>query len=323
MTPVLKGAPIARASVVAVVALAIGAAALSISASSPASPSGHPQLAASVRQPPAPRGWKVVSYDGVHVDVPSQWPVVDGMHTGFCGGPFSDTPTAFVGPDLNGAPGCAPTLRPTPARYGVWLFPSTSPGTGPTVVISGERVVEEDPNGSGESYLGDYWLHDVYIEVGIGPDPQLVQEIVHSIGFTRGLPNTAAAGTCAMSKDPDAMPTPERLSKPLVLDRGSEELKPPSPVQHAVMTASSAWTQSEPKQPYEHYRLILARFFAQYPAQMGPGGSSTPLNDGQLDWVVYSSPISASIQGCGSWGLDVFDATTGQGVESDGWSPGP
>jgi hypothetical protein len=43
---------------------------------------------------------------------------------------------------------------------------------------------------------------------------------------------------------------------------------------------------------------------------------------GTRDWLIYSAPISASISGCGGWGLDVIDATTGR-VESEGWSPGP
>jgi hypothetical protein len=305
-TPVRKGGTTtAWASLATVVALAVGAAVLSLSSS--------PSTAG------APRGWKVVSYDDVYVDVPSEWPVVDGMHTGFCDGPFPDTPTAFVGPNLNGAPSCAATLRPTPALYGVWLYPSASPYEGmPTTLSSGQRVVEDDSSDWAASHLEGLWIHGVYVEIGIGPDAQLVKEIVHSIGFKKGIPNTRASGVCEMSNDPNAMPTPERLSKRLVLDHGSEVLEPPFPTQHAVMSASSAWVQADPKEPYEHYRLILARFFAQYPA-----AGSTPMNDGQLDWLIYASPISSSIQGCGGWGLDVFDATTGQGVESDGWSPGP
>src|SRR5262245_55356240 len=34
-------------------------------------------------------GHQIVSYQGVHVEVPASWPVVDGMHTQFCGGPFT------------------------------------------------------------------------------------------------------------------------------------------------------------------------------------------------------------------------------------------
>ncbi len=80
---------------------------------------------------------------------------------------------------------------------------------------------------------------------------------------------------------------------------------------------------SGPKQSYERYRLILARYSATLPARKNANGSLTPLNHDELFWVVYLSPYSATIAGCGGWGAVVFDAHSGQELTSSGWSPGP
>jgi hypothetical protein len=71
--------------------------------------------------------------------------------------------------------------------------------------------------------------------------------------------------------------------------------------------------------------MILTRYSAKFPARQNPDGSVTPLNQNELSWVIYSVPYSPTITGCGSWGLTVFDATTGEGGEliSSGYSPGP
>jgi hypothetical protein len=47
-----------------------------------------------------------------------------------------------------------------------------------------------------------------------------------------------------------------------------------------------------------------------------------PLDRNVLTWVTYSLPRTA-IPGCGLWGLDSFNALTGQGISSDAWAPGP
>jgi hypothetical protein len=313
---VLKGAATAWTLVVAVALLAVGAAALSISTASTSSQRDLVQLASSVRPPPAPRGWKIVSYDGVYVDVPSEWPVVDGMHTGFCGGPFPDTPTAFVGPNLNSPPACPATLGPTPALYGVWLYPNRG-GPGMGIVTPDQRLVEVEPSYWSESHIEDLWYRGVEIEVGIGPDPQLVQEIVHSIGFKKGVANTRAAGACGMQSDPGAMPTPERLSQPLVLDDGDEVLDPAPASQQPTVSAQRVWEEDPAKWPYERYSLIFALFSAKYPAASSPRGWVPSFHD-DLAWVIYSVPITPT-QGCGASGLDVYSATSGQDLESVGW----
>ena len=269
------------------------------------------------------RGSRVVSYHGVRVDVPTGWPVVDGMHTLFCGGPFPATPTAFVGPQENGPPGCpAQPDDSTTARNDVWLQAGgPPPDARPVDSPSGQIVLEEDPGWNAP--LKAFWYHQVFVEIGIGPDPNVAKAIFNSIGFTSHAPDSRAAGVCARSADPETMPTPERLANPLVLNQGGVTLDPPLPSDQPTMSAAQAWSESGPKQSFERYRLILARYSAKLPAKQNPDGSLTPLNQNELAWVIYTAPYGAPIAGCGGWGVDVFDALSGQEVILHGWSPGP
>ena len=271
-------------------------------------------------------GLKMVSFDGVHVEVPARWSVVDGMHTLLCGGPFPVTPTAFVGPNDNGVPSCAaPGPLLPPPRDGVWLQPGSRPSTAPPsgaayiTTPNGQELLEDLSQALSETTL--YWLHGVSVEIGIGRDPDVANRIFDSIGYTPTRPDTMAQGACARSRDPDAMPTPERLAKALMLERGDITLDPPTPSDHASMAPNNAWTESEPKQSFEHYRLILARYSARFPAEVGPHGL-TPTNQNVLAWVVYSAP-NTPISGCGGYGVQSFDAVTGASIGIMGYAPGP
>jgi hypothetical protein len=278
--------------------------------------------AAKASSPQVPNGWRVVSYHGVHVEVPAGWPVVDGMHTLFCGGPFPTTPTAFVGPQENGAPSCPASLLPTP-RDGVWLQLGSRPSDArPRTLVSGQTILEEDLGTSGSVEI--IYYHGVLVEIGIGADPHVATAILNSIGFTSGAPDSPAAGICARSANPETMPTPERAAAPLVLERGNITIDPPLPSDHPTTSAEQAWkADTGPKQSFERYRLLLARYSASFPARQNPDGSLTPQNQNELAWVIYSSPYSAAIAGCGMWGVSVADAHSGQEVISAGWAPGP
>jgi hypothetical protein len=266
---------------------------------------------------------KLVSYHGVHVDVPSSWPVLTGMQTGFCGGPFPASPTAFVGPQLNGAPSC-PALLPAdqPRHDGVWLVPEKQRPRGTSKKTSkGKVVLDEGQTWNGS--VNSYWYHGVSMEIGIGPDPKVATAILDSIGFTPHAVDTRAEDQCVFSAHPNAMPTPERLTKPLILDRGQVTLDPAPPSAYPIVSASTVWQQGLSKEPFERPRLIFALYSAKLPAKLNANGSLTPLDQYVLAWVVYSVPRSPKIPGCGGWGDTVFDATTGQQVISSGWSPGP
>jgi len=189
---------------------------------------------------------------------------------------------------------------------------------------SGQTVLVGTAAESGNRYRL-LWYHQVFVEIGIGPDPSTAQAIFDSIGFTPGAADTQAAGICGRSGNPDAIPTPERLAEPLLLDDGNVTLDPPASSDRAVMSAVLAWNKSGPKEAFERYRLILTRYSAKLPARQNPDGSVTPLSQNELSWVIYSVPYSPTIAGCGGWGLTVFNATTGQGqaLISSGYTPGP
>jgi hypothetical protein len=283
-----------------------------------ATPSSAPPSTA-----PARPGFRVVSFHGVHVEVPASWPVVDGMHTGFCAGPFPDTPTAFVGPQENGGPSCpyVPGLQEK-KRDGVWLYAGNPPESArPLTTPSGEVVLEDGADR--RANMRYVWFRQVELTVGIGTDPRVARAIVDSIGFTPGAPDSPAAGVCARIAAPTAMPTPERLATRLVLEHGRATLDPPRPTDHATMTPEQAWTDSGTKPDFEHFRIVLARYSAPLPATQHPDGTLTPEHQNQLMWIVLSAPNSPEIQGCGMWGYDLFDARTGQSLESTGYSPGP
>jgi hypothetical protein len=165
------------------------------------------------------------------------------------------------------------------------------------------------------------WLHGVDIRIGVGPDTQVLHGILDSIGYSPGMPDTPASGTCAQMTDPTAMPTPERLATTLVLEQGDITLAPPLPSDDPTMSPQEAWKESGPDQWFEHYRLILSRFTSKFPATTGPDGL-TPLEQNVLTWVIYAAPNTPT-SGCGGCGVVAYDAHTGKNIDSEGYGPGP
>lgn len=274
------------------------------------------RMAANRSSPGAASTWQVVSYHGVHVRVPARWPVVDGMHTGFCGGPFPARATAFTGPNLNGPPSC-PIISPGPPRDGVWLQPgSPPPGARPVTIRPG--VVVREQRHSIRDDIRYLWYHGVQADIGIGPDPAVAAAIARSVGYTPGQPDTHAAGTCARSRGVPAMPRPRRLARRLVLENGDVTLSPPRPGDRAAMSAARAWREANPHSPFTRYRLLLARYSAKLPARPGANGTLVPEDRHILAWVIYGQPRTP-IRGCGGWSLDAYDARTGQGIALAGW----
>ncbi|MDQ1466620.1 MAG: hypothetical protein QOH10_1035, partial [Actinomycetota bacterium] len=266
-------------------------------------------------------GFRLVSYRGVHVEVPIRWPVVDGMHTLLCGGTFPETPTAFIGPQENFPPNC-PYMTAKPLN-GVWLQPGVRPSDArPVTTPSGQTVLEENPGRGNPVRL--LWYHEVLIEIGLGREKSMAKAIFDSIGFTPDSPDTPAAGVCARIDHPDAMPTPERLTAQLVLEAGNVTLDPPAPTDQPNISAAEAWKASGPRMvSFERYRLILARYSAKFPANLNKDGSLTPADQKELAWIVYSTPTSPTIPGCGAWGVNASNALTGRGIGSSSYGPGP
>ena len=260
--------------------------------------------------------WQVVSYRGVHVRVPASWPVVDGMHTAFCGSSFPAAATAFAGPNLNGAPSC-PMWRPGPPRDGVWLQPGSPPPGARPVTISAGIVVREQRH-STRDHIRYLWYHRVQVEIGIGPDRGTAAAILRSLGYAPGEPDSRAAGTCARSRHALWMPRPRRLARRLVLDHGDVILAPPRPRDRAAMSAAQAWHDARPGSPFTRYRLLLARYSARLPARPGAGGTLVPQDRHILAWVIYGQPRTP-IPGCGGWSLDAYNARTSRGIVVSGW----
>jgi hypothetical protein len=303
-------------AIAAVVVLLAGAAAIAANRNGSTEVAIQPSTTSTPAKPAptASAGHQIVSYHGVHVEVPASWPVVDGMHTIQCGGPFPPkTPTAFVGPQDKGPPGCFPRQENRPGPDGVWLFPSPRP-TDATSVTSTSGQVLLQVSLQSRALVEWFWYHGIGIQVGIGADARIEKHIVDSIGFTDGTPDTVAAGVCARQPNPEVMPTPERLAKPFSLKYGDVTLKPPAPSDHAVISADKAWSEAGTKRNFERYRVILARLSQDIPARQNPDGSFTPLTQDVLAWVVYASPISVSVPGCGGWSIAGVNAITGQSV---------
>jgi len=266
-------------------------------------------------------GHKVVSYRGVHVEVPASWPVVDGMHTQFCGGPFTDAPTAYLGPNDNGPPGCSPS-RHLPRRDGVWLFRSTTPyrSAHTKTTASGEQVLAAPRHP--RDVVRSVWFHDVQIVIGVGDDPTVGRQILDSLGYTEGASDTPRSGICARSSVPDAMPAPERLVSRLVLENGNVTLDPPAPSDHATVGAADVWRSPNPRADFEQYRVILARYTSKFPAEPNGNGEYVPVNRDILAWIIYATPIT-HIVGCGGYSIDAFDAATGTELGTISYGPGP
>ncbi|HZU80434.1 MAG TPA: hypothetical protein VE991_11010, partial [Acidimicrobiales bacterium] len=135
--------------------------------------------------------------------------------------------------------------------------------------------------------------------------------------------DTRAADVCAVSRHPNTVPSPERLAGAMVLNNGAITLDPPRASAQAVVSAASIRKKDLDRAAFERLRLILALYSAKLPARQEPDGSLVPLYQDVLSWVVYSVPRSPNISGCGGWGVQVFDATSGEPIIASGWAPGP
>lgn len=269
--------------------------------------------------------WKVVSYHGVHVRVPTSWPVIDAMHAPWCGGPFTATPTVYIGSHGDLAPSCPAVLPRGPGDDGAWLQAGSPPPDAHRVVLAGGTVVAEE-RGQAGAWAGrivQLWYHRVSVEIGIGRHRNVANEILRSLGYTRGKPESKVADVCPRRKGPARMPAPRRLARRLVVELGNITMTPPLRSDQPVMRAAQAWRESGTKSVFERYRLLLVRYSSKYPAAPNAQGLLVPENHDVLAWVVYAFPFSTAVAGCGGWSVYGFNALTGTAMADDGWSPGP
>ena len=217
------------------------------------------------------------------------------------------TPTVYIGGHGNMARYC-PALQPRgPGDDGVWLQAGNPPPDARPVTVAGGTIVAEErgqPAARGERVVR-LWYHRVLVEIGIGRHPKVARQILRSLGYMRGRPDSKVADVCPRSKRPVRMPAPQRLGRRVVVDFGNIAMTPPLHPDRPIMRAAQAWSESGPKSVFERYRLLLVRYH------------------GLLAWVIYSSPFSTAVAGCGGWGLSGFNATTGAAMPEYGWSRWP
>ena len=91
----------------------------------------------------------------------------------FCGGPFPEVPTAFVGPQENGPPSCPSIPHSSKvALGGLWMQPGEPPDDAVAVTTAaGETVLEE--RAAPDRGLRQIWYHHVFVEIGIGPESSI------------------------------------------------------------------------------------------------------------------------------------------------------
>jgi hypothetical protein len=155
----------------------------------------------------------------------------------------------------------------------------------------------------------------VFVQIGIGRHRKVASEIMRSLGYTPGKPDSKVADVCLHSSGPLRMPTPQRLDRRLVIDHGDITLAPPRRSDQPIMSAAQAWSESGSSSAFERYRLLLVRYSSKYPA------GATPEYQDVFAWLIYYLPFSTAVAGCGDWGVYGFNATNGTAMADDSWGP--
>ena len=178
--------------------------------------SGHPT---GLRLPPAPAGWKTVTYHGIGVDVPRRWTVKPWRES--CG---VSTPTVFIGPTPS--PFSADCVEPAGDASEVILvglqFPATGRAT--TKALNGVKAVVTTREQVFHGTLGATITYmtvtlptlGVSISVLVGESPRVpggaagrAKEIVDTIHATTNATTTCAASPGWLSITlSDQLPTP-------------------------------------------------------------------------------------------------------------------
>ncbi len=265
-------------------------------------------------------GWQVVTYRGVQLQVPEVWPLHDGSHVPRCTGPFAGDAAVYLGPDLADEFVSCPNIPGRDAPHdGVWMQPGgPTTATTATPTASGQTVQLSVPSQPG---WRDVWFNGVHIQIGTGPDESIATHIMNSI-TPAPLPDTAPPDACELNPAPDTMPTPERLDRQIVLNRGQITLDPPESADVPGIPPEQAWSPAGStghRSPLEEYRLILTRYSSPFPASPDGHGGYSPNDQHVLRWVILATPNTA---GCGQWSVWTVDTTTGASGGSS-WAPGP
>jgi hypothetical protein len=261
----LKGAITAWASVIAVTALAVGAAGLSMS-TSPGTravlDSIHPTIPALI--------WRQVTFGGLRVSVPESWPV-DHQHSwgdcGPAGSPFFKPYAVVLDMGIQGVEFSCPDISfntSIPAMYGIVIDPGPNgPLNGQSIgtcrAVNSLRLCPSTSYG-GIQVFAVYVIGEsqpVAIEVGLAGNGEAARRILASIrpSETHTLPTTSTTEPTVNDGPPSvvrAMPLPAQPSNEGVLPVGTRVAAKDVLAKAARSTRfrSTARSESESSKPF-------------------------------------------------------------------------
>ncbi|MGH2716966.1 MAG: hypothetical protein ACRDJU_00075 [Actinomycetota bacterium] len=268
-----------------------------------------------LKSPPlaAPPGWQSVSYRGVDLKAPGNWPVVDSEHAPFCENFAPDE--VLAGPDDWGAVSCPPPPPTTStAADGVWVQPGSdlgAPVQSTTPTGEAVQVFYGGPMGGPDPVLR-IGYHGLTIFLGMGPQLTTAQTIFDSLHYQEGSPDTPVEGVCP--SEVPTMPAPTRqVTATSFTENGTVTLDPPLPGDQATFTPQQAWAAIGKPMAGATYTMALARFTAAIPATLIKG-VVVPMYQNILAWVIRWQPVQTSVGACGFTGYQAINALTGQEV---------
>lgn len=270
-----------------------------------------------------PTARRQIFYGGVGLYVPAAWPVIDGANAGHaCFATFNgQADRAFLGPTYHGVPSCSVVGGPgwtRPTADGVWMQPgSATPPSEPPTTTSGGQVVYVTGN-AGESDV-NVWLHGISIDIGIGPSPVVEQAIFNSISYRPGTSDTEVLGLCpAPDPWPPPMPTPVRLTAPLVVYDADGDMRPePVDIQPKI-SAAKVWSGfvasngrfSGPMQ----WRIYFGSYSSQSPATINPDNSATPWYQNVPTWLIQGERLKTPYGSCSMSVVAPYNADNGRAM---------
>lgn len=254
---------------------------------------------------------KIVSFDGVQLRVPSSWPVIDGAHARYeCRSAFEgQTDRVFVGSSDFPVHGCPFEGGKPPPADGVWFrkLDRMEPIPGKrTRLPSGVLAQIQVSLGYAEVTVR---LRNVSIDIGIGPRPALETEILDSITYQAGSPDSPTLGRCPTPPaSAPTMPNASRLTTSEPRLDGLGLLTPAGPTAQPIVTARTAW------------RTMISQLEATTFGKALHWKIQFALGDANTVWVIDGQPPTTAWGPCGVTIQAIYDASTGaiNGITGEG-----
>jgi hypothetical protein len=263
---------------------------------------------------------KRITFDGVQLAIPADWPVIDGAHARYsCSSTFLDqADRAFLGVSYLSAPSCPYQRGTLPPADGVWMQPggSTPPQQATTTLPGGQQVYLSNTAAASSVYV---WYHGVEIQIGIGANRTVEQAILDSITYRSASADSAVLGRCPTPDTTAAtVPVSMRLTAPVVLEDSNGRMQPePSNIDPKV-SAAAVWSSFVHTFGVQYgalkWSIMFGSYSAQTPAHINPDGSSTPEFRNVPTWLIHGTGIQTAYGPCGITALAPYNADTGQGM---------